>query len=102
MASRLKLQRELETMLGSEEVYFQPPESVRLHYPAIIYKKQAGSSFHADNYSYVFRTCYDVTIIDYDPDADWVKKVLDRFKYVYVQPEFTSQNLNHFHFRIYY
>lgn len=102
MASRLNLQAELEEMLGSEEVYFQPPESVRITYPAIIYKKSAGVGKHADNMTYIFKTRYKITIIDRDPDANWVQQMLDRFKHVYVEAEFVSDNLNHFNFTIYY
>ena len=102
MASRLNLQTELEEILGSKQVYFQPPESVHLKYPAIIYKKSAGAAKHADNIPYNFRNRYKITIIDKDPDADWVNKMLKRFKYVYVEAEYASENLNHFQFTMYY
>ena len=37
MASRLDLQTFLEEILESRNVYFQPPESVKMKYPAIVY-----------------------------------------------------------------
>lgn len=37
MASRLNLQTFLEEILESRNVYFQPPESVKMKYPAIVY-----------------------------------------------------------------
>lgn len=37
MASRLDLQTFLEELLESKNVYFQPPESVKMKYPAIVY-----------------------------------------------------------------
>ena len=37
MPSRLELQTLLEEILGSRNVYFQPPESVKMNYPAIVY-----------------------------------------------------------------
>ena len=102
MGTRLELQQELEEMLGSDEVYFQAPESIRLHYPAILYKKNAGDIKFADNYSYIFRDAYKITIIDRDPDATWTEKMLKRFKYIFVENQYTSDNLNHFQYRIYY
>ena len=37
MANRLDLQALLEDLLGSRNVYYQPPESVKMNYPAIVY-----------------------------------------------------------------
>ena len=38
MAPRLDLQKLLVELLGSDNVYFQPPPSVQMNYPAIVYK----------------------------------------------------------------
>ena len=35
---RLILHDELITLLGSSNVYFQPPTSIKMNYPCIIYK----------------------------------------------------------------
>ena len=37
MDSRLKLQELLEKLLESKNVYYQPPESKKMEYPAIKY-----------------------------------------------------------------
>ena len=37
MKTRLELDEELVKILGSKNVYFQPPESLKLNYPAIVY-----------------------------------------------------------------
>ena len=34
---RLELHEILCTILGSRNVYFQPPESIKMNYPAIVY-----------------------------------------------------------------
>lgn len=39
MANRLNLHEEFATLLGSNNVYFQPPESVKLNYPCIKYSR---------------------------------------------------------------
>ena len=40
MGSRLELQSKLEELLGSRNVYYQPPESLKMKYPAIRYSKE--------------------------------------------------------------
>ena len=40
MASRLELQTKFENILGSRNVYFQPPSSVQMRYPAIVYSRK--------------------------------------------------------------
>ena len=49
MASRLDLQTFLEELLKSKNVYFQPPESVKMKYPAIVYALDDIENVHADN-----------------------------------------------------
>jgi len=39
MAPRLELQEVLESLLGSRNVYFQPPLNLKMNYPCIIYKR---------------------------------------------------------------
>ena len=36
---RLELQDLLETVLGSQYVYFQPPATLRMRYPCIVYAR---------------------------------------------------------------
>lgn len=100
MVDREDLQRVLENILGSNEVYFQPPESVRFHYPVIRYELSRINTRNANNDKYTARKSYDVTLIHKDPDNEIVDAILslpmcsfDRF-YVF-------DNLNHYVFTIY-
>ena len=76
MASRLNLQTFLEKILESRNVYFQPPESVKMKYPAIVYALDDIENVHADNGVYSSHRHYSVTIIDSDPDSELVGKVV--------------------------
>lgn len=94
MAPRLQLQALLVNILGSGNVYFQPPPSINMKYPAIVYKQDAERSQHADNKPYSRRLRYQITIIDRDPDSIIPSKiaalptcVYDRF--------YAVDNLNH-------
>ena len=50
--SRLRFQSLLEGLLGSKHVYFQPPASITLVYPCIIYNLSDITISRADNKAY--------------------------------------------------
>lgn len=102
MASRLELHEELCDLLGSRNVYYQPPETIKLKYPCIIYQRNSGDTQFANNEPYTFRVQYSVTIITKDPDSDLIEKMAMRFPMCRMDRHFTTQNLNHDNFMIYY
>ena len=101
MGQRLELQILLEGLLGSRNVYFQPPANVQIQYPCIVYKRDNAITKFADNSPYRYTKRYMVTIIDRDPDSKIPDKVaalplsiFNRF--------FTADNLNHDIFNLYF
>lgn len=64
MASRLELQTKLEEALGSENVYFQPPESMLISYPAIVYSLKDINKQYANNSPYLIKNVYSIMVID--------------------------------------
>jgi len=101
MASRLNLHEELCTLLGSRNVYFQPPSSVQMKYPAIVYSLSNIANDFANNGVYMQSRAYDITLIDKNPDSEFVGKVSTLPRCVFDR-SYTSDNLNHFVFTIYY
>lgn len=101
MANRLDLQAELEELLGSRNVYFQPPASVRINYPAIVYTRSNIDNTFADDSVYMQSHFYEVTVIDEDPDSKIVDAV-SKLPTCRFSRHFTSENLNHDTFIIYY
>ena len=101
MANRLDLQAELEELLGSRNVYFQPPASVRINYPAIVYTRSDIDNTFADDSVYIQSHFYEVTVIDEDPDSKIVDAV-SKLPTCRFSRHFTSENLNHDTFIIYY
>jgi len=94
MAPRLELQALLVSLLGTSNVYFQPPSNVSMIYPCIIYKRDSDDVEHADNKRYAHKKRYQVTVVDRDPDSDLPDKVgelplcsFDRF--------YVADDLNH-------
>ena len=70
MASRLELQTKLEELFESKNVYYQPPESLKIKYPAIIYSRSRIDKRSADDTSYITTNCYELTVIDKRPDNE--------------------------------
>lgn len=101
MDRRLELQQILEEILGSDEVHFQPPASVELHYPAIIYSRAKIDSDYADNVVYRQGRKYRITVIDPDPDSEIVTAV-SRLPQCKHDRHYAADNLNHDVFTISY
>lgn len=101
MASRLELQTELEGLLGSRNVYFQPPTSVQMKYPAIKYRLYDIDKDHADNMPYKQLKSYEVILIDPDPDSEYVDELI-QLPYCSFDRYYPADNLNHYVFTLYY
>lgn len=101
MGRRLDLHEVLCNALGSRNVYFQPPESIKLNYPAIVYNRQNRDVTPADNMPYIGEWVYQVVVIDKNPDSLIVERVADLPLTRYVR-SFKSDNLNHDVFLITY
>ncbi|MDE6019792.1 MAG: hypothetical protein K2H01_02165 [Ruminococcus sp.] len=101
MASRLDLQIMLETLLESRNVYFQPPESVKINYPAIIYGLDDIKNTFADDGVYLSHKRYAVTLIDKNPDSAFVDK-LAKLSACRFNRHYKSENLNHWVFSLYF
>lgn len=101
MDRRIELHEKLCDLLGSRHVYFQPPETVKLVYPCIIYTLDQFFIRHADGIGYHAKRRYSITIISKDPDFKVIDEVL-KLPYCSFNRFFTADNLNHWTFEIYY
>lgn len=101
MGSRLELQTVLEELLGSRNVYYQPPASVLMKYPAIVYSRDDIANTFADNRVYMQVTAYMVTVIDKNPDSEIVTKV-SQLPMCSFERHYVSDNLNHDVFTLYF
>ncbi len=52
MADRLELHSVLQELLGSSNVYYQPPESIKMQYDAIRYSTKTIDSKYANDRKY--------------------------------------------------
>lgn len=99
--TRLDLQTFLETLLSSRNVYFQPPESLKLNYPCIVYKLETIQNTHADNKVYLQGIAYQIMYITKNPDDVMIKTIsqLDRCSF---DRFYTADNLNHYVYTLFY
>lgn len=94
MGQRLDLQALLETLLGSDQVYFQPPANVQMSYPCVVYKRDDIDAKNANNRPYALKKRYLVTVIDSDPDSIIHEKIAAQTQTAYLR-NFVAQNLHH-------
>jgi hypothetical protein len=95
MGSRLSLQSLLEGILGTTNVYFQPPETIKLSYPCMVYKLRNVIAKYADDVPYMRKKQYSVTVITLDPDTDIPDKVLALASTSF-ERHFIMSGLNHY------
>lgn len=69
MATRLDLKTKLESILGSTNVYFQPPPGFLMSYPCIVYNRSNIRTRSADNVPYALTNQYTITVMDPNPDS---------------------------------
>lgn len=98
---RLQLHEILVDILGSEAVYFQPPATVQMQYPCIVYRRDRRRTEFANNSPYRHTKLYQVIHIGRDPDSPVPDKIaelpltlFDRF--------YTADNLNHDVYNVYF
>lgn len=101
MGTRLELHKVLSDILGSTNVYYQPPNNTIMKYPAIVYSRSDIVNDHADNNVYIQSLEYELTVIDRNPDSEIVKKVA-MLPLCSFDRHYTANNFNHDVFTIYY
>lgn len=98
-ARRMEFQTLLEEFVS--DVYFQPPASVRMNYPCIVYERSNIRPTFADNSPYSLATSYQVTVIHRDPDSP-IPYNLAQLPMCKFNRHFTSDNLHHDVFTIFF
>ena len=89
-SNREGLSKILHEILGSDYVYFDPPESKQIHY-------------FANNIGYRFTNRYQLTVISKDPDVS--SKIMDKLAKLPMciyDRHYTADNLHHDIFNLYY
>ena len=98
---RSELHAILKGIGGVEEVYFQPPNGLKMRYPCIVYNRGVARTDFAGNKPYLYSKRYEVTVIDKDPDSLIPDEVAALQSCVHNR-FFTADNLNHDVFNLYF
>ena len=98
---RIELQAILEGILGTRNVYFQPPPNVQMKYPCIVYQRVFADTTFASNKPYRYEKRYQVTYIDRNPDSVVPDKIAELPMCVFNR-YFASDGLNHDVFNLYF
>lgn len=100
MANRLNLDNKFREILGNGNVYFNPPESVKMNYEAIRYTRKTIENKFANNSVYKQDDCYEVIAIYKNPDSDLPRKI-SRLPKCSHDRQYVAGNLIHDVFTIY-
>jgi len=102
MSERLSIDAKLRQVDGVSKLYYQPPESIKITYPCIIYQLNNIDITHANNATYRIKDNYIVTIIDKNPDSKIPENLMKVFPTLCTFNRFyVSDNLNHWVFNLY-
>lgn len=96
-----ELQLIFEALLGSRNVYYNPPPSVQMRYPAIVYSRSDIDNVFANDAVYVQNYRYEVTVIDEDPDCKYAD-IVSKLPQCSFNRHFVSDNLHHHVFNLYH
>lgn len=101
MASRLELQKLLETLLGNKNVYYQPPASLSMSYPCVVYSRDRIDKDNADDTTYRITKRYELIVISKIPDLAVIDKLLE-LPYCSYGRHYVADGLHHDTFTLYY
>ena len=99
MASQPEWQDILQGIIGLEpdrdNVFYQPPATVQLSYPCIIYALDDMHTLRADNVNYLITPTYEVTIVSRNANNPFIKKMLLDIPTARFHRRFTADSLYH-------
>ena len=99
--TRVDLHELLVETLGCKNVYFQPPETMKIKYPCIVYELEDITPVFADDKPYLLHDSYQVTLMHRDPDNP-IKDKLANLPGVRFSRYFSADNINHYIYIMYY
>ena len=100
MASRLDLHNLLVNLLGTNNVYFNPPSNIKLNYPCIKYRMSGIDKKNANNSMYIKNVKYEIFIIG--PNTDIVLDKLIELPMCTFVRSYIADSLNHTILQLYY
>lgn len=94
------LLRLLQQAVQPNPVYFQPPENLKIGYPAVVFHLSKIEIDRASDVPYKGAKEYSVTFITKDPEPDAINEIL-KIPYSSLDTTYISDGMNHFVFTVY-
>lgn len=98
---RIKFHNKLISILGNNNVYYNPPSTIKIHYPCIIYKLKDIMTNRASNKVYSLDHVYEVSLIGTKVTDDTKDKLMTNIPYCEFNNSYISDNLYHYVYTIY-
>lgn len=102
MASWSDLRTELIQITGIKNVYYQPPSNVRMNYPCIRFKLDGADVKYASNTPYRMMVKYQIIYVTNKVDDDMITQLPSQLRYCSFDRQYTSDNLYHYVFGVFY
>lgn len=90
-----------DIMGGGKRVYFQPPASIKMVYPCIVYNLDDIDTGFANNNPYTLTNKYAVMLITKDPDSKLIHKIA-QLPMCTMNRAYTADNLYHYVYDLYF
>lgn len=100
-SKRLELHKILVKILGNENAYFQPPESIKIVLPCILYTVSNVESKHANNAVYNSHKRYKLTLMIKSPESELCNKI-EALPMCAFDTSYVSNGVHHHVYNIYY
>lgn len=90
----------LRKAVHHNRVYFQPPENLKIGYPAVIFHLSKIKVDRADDAPYKGAREYSVTLITKEPEPEVLDEIL-KIPYTTLDTTYIADGMNHFVFTTY-
>lgn len=99
-----ELRDKLYLVNNTKNVYYDPPESIRMEYPCFRFELNNIDVRHADNYAYARKPRWSVTYITRDVEEieEVSRQMLDIFQYCNFDTSYRADNLQHSVYNLYF
>lgn len=101
---RIQLHEKLCSILGSRNVYYDPPENVKMQFDCIVYSLSQVNQVYANNFTYTYSPGYLITIVTRTPEAQTriVDELMKTFPYAGWDRVYVTDHLHHAVVSIYF
>ena len=102
MLKRVDIQETFKFLLGSNNVYYQPPANLKMKYPAIVYSLDGLDVKRFDNTRLINKNCFSVTHIYRNESENLVETMLKNFEYISFDNRSIVDGIYNDHYTIYW